>query len=90
MNSEPIKLTKQKFLLFNQDDQFGFFYDEDGWPTVETDDELKKRTNELYKQYDYILVNSEDAIYGVKDEKKELIMDWADEGYSIALEVMDE
>ena len=77
-------------MLFNQDDQFGFFYDEDGYPTVTTDEQLQAEADKLYRQYDAIIVTSEDKIYGQKPGSKELIMDWADDSYSIALEVSQE
>ena len=82
-----IQLNQAQFLEFDQDDQFGFFYDESGYPTEESDDEFEDNVKELFTTYDYILVTPKDSIYGVKAGKKELIFEWSDESYSIAIEV---
>lgn len=87
---KEIKLTYTQFLEFDQFDQFGFFYDEDGYPTEDADDEFEDNVKELYKTYDYILVTPDDSVYGVKSNKKTLIMDYADECYAIAKEVIEE
>ena len=87
---KEIKLTQAQFLEFDQFDQFGFFYDEDGYPTEDADDEFEDNVEEFYKIYDYILVTPDDSVYGVKLNKKTLIIDYADEGYAIALEVIEE
>lgn len=87
---EEIKLTNSQFLEFDQFDQFGFFYDEDGYPTDDADDKFADNVKELYKTYDYILVTPDDSVYGVKSNKKTLIMDYADECYAIAKEVIEE
>ena len=87
---KDIKLTQKQFLEFDQDDQFGFFYDESGWPTENADDEFEDNVSELYKTYDFILVTHDDAVYGVKSDKKELIVKDLDEAYTIALEVLED
>jgi hypothetical protein len=87
---KDIQLNKTQFLEFNYDDQFGFFYNEDGYPTEDADDEFEDNVKELYNTYDYILVTPKDTIYGIKSDKKELLMKWADESYSIAIEVLED
>jgi len=87
---KDIQLNQSQFLEFDQDDQFGFFYDESGYPTEDADDEFEANVEELFTTYDYILITPKDTIYGVKSGNKELIMEWADESYSIALEVIED
>lgn len=84
-----IVINKDEFFEFNWDDQFGFFYGEDGFP-VENDDELfPDNVEELYSRFDHILVTMDDDIYGIKGDKKELIMQSAYEAFYIACEVKD-
>lgn len=85
-----ILLDKEEFKLFNQDDQFGFFYDEYGWPTEKADEEFDSNVADLYKKYDYIVVDFQDNIYGLKNEKKELEMSDVMEAYDIAREVKED
>lgn len=87
---KEIKLTQEQFLEFDQDDQYGFFYDESGWPTEDADDEFENNVSELYKKYDFILVTPDDAVYGVKSGNRELIIKYLDEAYAIALEVLED
>jgi len=84
-----IILTKEEFKLFDQDDQFGFFYDDDGWPKDDADETFDSDVDNLYLQYDTILVDSRDDIFGLKDGKKELIMEGVTEAYDIAREVKE-
>jgi hypothetical protein len=84
-----IFLSKEKFKLFNQDDQFGFFYDEDGWPTENADDEFDSNVDNLYEKYEYIVVDSQDNIYGLKNGKKILEMSDVIEAFDIAREVTE-
>ncbi len=86
---KDILLNKEEFKLFNDDDQFGFFYDEDGWPTENASDEFDLKVEDLYKKYDYIVVDFRDNIYGLKNEKKELEMSNVIEAYDIAREVKE-
>ena len=86
---EDITLNKEEFKLFDQDDQIGFFYDEDGWPKEDAEINFESDVDELYEKYDCICVDSQDNIYGVKNQKKELIMENVMEAYEIALEVKD-
>lgn len=86
---KEITLNKDEFKLFDQDDQFGFFYDEDGWPRNNAQDTFDTDVEELYQKYDYISVDINDNIYGVKNEKKELIMEGEIEAYDIAREVKE-
>lgn len=87
---KEIQLNQEQFLEFDQDDQFGFFYDDSGYPTEDADDEFENNVSELYKIYDYILVAPDDSVYGVKSSKKELMFECLDEAYVIALEVQED
>jgi len=87
---EDIILDKEEFKLFNQDDQFGFFYDDDGWPKDDADETFDSDVDKLYQQYDSILVDSNDDIFGLKEGKKELIFEAVIEAYDIAREVKEE
>jgi hypothetical protein len=86
---KEITINKEEFKLFDQDDQIGFFYDEDGWPRDNADDTFDRDVEELYQKYDYISVDINDNIYGVKKGKKELIMEGVIEAYDIAREVKE-
>ena len=86
---KEITLNKEEFKLFDQDDQFGFFYTEDGWPTDDADNEFESNVDELYVKYDYIVVDFQDNIYGLKNETKILEMSQVTEAYDIAREVKE-
>ena len=75
---KEIRLTKEQFRLFNDDDQFQIFSDDEGFPTGKDFDVDVK---ELFERFDYICVDSNDNIYGEKKGKKE--------AYSIALEITE-
>ena len=82
-------LSKEEFKLFNQFDQFGFFYDDDGLPKDDADDTFDSDVDDLFQTYDSILVDSLDNVFGFKNGIKELIFESASEAYSIAMEVKD-
>ena len=84
-----IILNKEEFKLFDQDDQFGFFYNEDGWPTKNAALEFDSNVEALYEKYEYIVVDFQDNIYGLKDGKKQLEMSDVMEAYDIAREVTE-
>lgn len=84
-----IILSKEDFELFNQDDQFGFFYNEDGYPRDDAYATFKSDIEKLYQLFDTIIVDEQDNVYGLKDAKKELIMEFATEAYLIAREVKE-
>jgi hypothetical protein len=86
---EEITLNKEEFKLFDQDDQIGFFYDDDGYPTDDAEINFEPNVDDLYKKYDYISVDAQDNIYGVKNGKKELMMENVIEAYDIAREVKE-
>jgi len=86
---EEITLNKEEFMLFDQDDQIGFFYDDDGYPTDDAEINFEPNVDDLYKKYDYISVDAQDNIYGVKNGKKELMMENVIEAYDIAREVKE-
>jgi len=87
---KDITLNKEEFKLFDQDDQFGFFYDEDGFPTTNSTIEFESKVEALYKKYEYIVVDYQDNIYGVNNGKKEIEMSDVMEAYDIAREVKEE
>ena len=87
---KDLLLDKEEFKLFNQDDQFGFFYDEDGWPTENAREEFDSNVDDLYKKFDYIVVDFQDNIYGLKNDKRELEMSDVMEAYDIAREVKED
>lgn len=84
---KEIRLTKEQFIVFNDDDQFQIFSDEDGFPTGK---DFNEDVNELFEKFDYICIDSRDNIYGEKNGQKELILEGVTQAYSIALEVTDE
>jgi hypothetical protein len=87
---KEIELTQAQFSEFDQDDQFGFFYDESGWPTENADDEFEDNVKELYKTYDCILITPDDSVYGVKSGQKTLLMEGVFDCFAIATEVIEE
>ena len=84
-----IILSKEEFKLFNEDDQFGFFYDEDGYPTDNAEMKFDSNVDELFEKFTSISIDVEDNIYGVKGGTKELLMENATEAYDIANEVKE-
>ena len=56
---KEIKLNKTQFAVFNDNDQFQLFCDEDGFPDFEDYD---LEVENLYKQVDYIIVTENDYI----------------------------
>ena len=86
---KAIHLNKEEFKLFNQDDQFGFFYDEDGWPEDNAELKFDSNVDGLFEKYDYISVDNQDNVYGVKDKATELIMEGVMEAHDIAKEVKE-
>lgn len=84
-----IFLNKEQFKLFDQDDQFGFFYNEDGWPSKNASAEFDSNVDNLYEKYEYIVVDSQDNIYGFINGKKELEMSNVMEAFDIAREVKE-
>ena len=83
MKNKEIKLNKEQFKIFNNDDQFAIF-DEEGYGDYgDFDEEVEK----LYAKYDFIIVTENDYIYGEKNGNREEIHDQAYEGYQIAMEI---
>lgn len=87
MNIREIKLNKEQFKHFNDDDQFQLFCDDEGMPAY---DNLKDEVEKLFAKYDYIVVTENDYIYGEKSGKREKLSTQAYEGYSIALEIQQD
>jgi hypothetical protein len=86
MKNKEIKLNKEQFKLFNDDDQFQLFCDDEGFPNF---DDFDEEVDKLFEKFDYICVTEDDCVYGIKNEKREKLSSQAYEGYSIALEVTD-
>lgn len=84
---KDITLNKEEFKLFNQFDQFGFFYDDDGFPKDNADQTFDADVDELFQTYESILVDHRDNVYGIKNGKKEIILESVIEAYDIALEI---
>ena len=82
-------LSKEEFKLFNQFDQFGFFYNDDGFPKDDADDTFDSDVDDLFQTYNSILIDSEDNVFGFKNGIKVLIFESVSEAYSIAMEVKD-
>ena len=86
INNREIKLNKTQFKLFNNDDQFQLFCDDEGMSDF---DDFDKEVEKLYTKYDYVLVTENDYVYGVKNVKRKELSDQATEAYFIALEIRD-
>lgn len=86
MKAKEIKLNKEQFKQFNQDDQFQLFCDDEGFPNF---DDFDEEVDRLFQKYDYISVTEDDYVYGVKNGKKEELSAQAFEGYQIAKEVTE-
>jgi hypothetical protein len=87
---KDITLNKQEFKLFNQDDQFGFFYDDWGFSKDNADETFESDVDKLYMQFDAIIVSPNDNIFGLKEGKKELYLEGLIEAYDIAREVKED
>jgi hypothetical protein len=86
---KELSLNIQEFILFDDDDQFGFFYNEDGYPSKDASERFMENVCSLYKKYEYICVDAQDNIYGMADGRRELLMEDVIEAYRIAKEVKD-
>ncbi len=86
---EDIILDKEEFKLFNQDDQFGFFYDDDGFPKDDAGETFDSDIDKLFQSYDSIVIDNNDNVFGLKNGKKGLIFEFVMEAYSIAREVKE-
>jgi hypothetical protein len=86
---KDIALNKEEFKLFDQDDQFGFFYDDDGWPKEDADETFDSDVDNLFQTYESILIDNRDNVYGFKNGHKEIIFESVIEAYTIAREVKD-
>lgn len=84
-----ILLAKEEFKLFNEDDQFGFFFNEDGFPTDDAEMKFDSNVDELFEKFTSICIDAEDNIYGINNGSKELLMEHATEAYDIAKEVKE-
>ena len=84
---EDITLNKEEFKLFDQDDQFGFFYDDFGFPRDNAGETFDSDVDDLYKKYDYISIDNKDNVFGLKDGEKELFIEDVIGAYDIAREI---
>lgn len=87
MKPREIQLNKSQFKIFDDDDQFQLFCDDEGSPNFE---DFDQEVDKLFEKYDYICVTEDDCVYGVKGGKREELSDQADEGYAIAKEVTED
>ena len=86
---KDIILTKEEFKLFDQDDQFGFFYDDNGWPKDDAEETFDSDVDKLFQTYDSVIIDNRDNVWGLKNGKKELIFEAVIEAYRIAMEVKE-
>ena len=86
---KDIVLNKDEFKLFDQDDQFGFFYDDFGFPKDDADETFDSDVDKLFQSFDSVLVDSKDNIFGLKNGEKEIIFESVMEAYSIAMEIKE-
>lgn len=84
---EDITLNKEEFKLFDQDDQFGFFYDDYGFPRDNARETFDSDVDDLYKKYDYISIDNKDNVFGLKNGEKELFIEDVIGAYDIAREI---
>lgn len=84
-----IELNKEEFKSFNQDDQFGFFYDDHGMERPDSHLTFNEDVDSLFSEFDSILIDEDDNIFGLKNLKKTVIMEFATEAYLIAREVKE-
>ena len=82
-----LRLNIKQFTIFNDDDQFQLFCDDEGVPDFE---DFNEEVEKLFKKYDSIIVTENDCIYGEKNGKRELLSSQAFEGYGIALEIQQD
>jgi len=81
-----IKLNKEQFKLFNNDDQFNIF-NADGYSEYE---DFDKELDKLFEKFDIIIVTGNDQILGEKKGKREVLHPDAFESYGIALEIQQD
>lgn len=86
---QEITLNKDEFKLFNQDDQFGFFYDDMGFPKDDADATFNADVDELFRRFECIIVNSNDDILGLINEDREIYIEGLMDAFNIALEVKE-
>lgn len=82
-----LELNKTQFIVFNDSDQFQLFTDDDGFSDYE---DFEEEVEKLYQKFDFIIVTENDYIYGYKNGNRELLSDQADQGFMIALEVIED
>ncbi len=85
MNTKEIQLNKEQFKILNDDDQFQLFCDEDGFPDF---DDFHAEVNKLFDKFDCICVTKDDYIYGIKEDKRELLSSQATEAYYFACDIV--
>lgn len=86
---KEILLSKDDFKLFDQDDQFGFFYDDFGFPKDDAYKTFDSDVDKLFQSYDSVLVDDKDNVFGLKNGAKEIIFESVMEAYSCAMEVKE-
>ncbi len=86
MNNKEIKLNKEQFGLFNQDDQFAIF-DEEGFGNFE---DFNQELDKLFERFDHVIITKAEQVLGEKNGKRKELHPEAFDSYSIALEVMSD
>ncbi len=81
-----IRLNKEQFKLFNNDDQFNIF-NADGYSEYE---DFDKELDKLFEKFDIIIVTENNKILGEKKGKREVLHPDAFESYGIALEIQQD
>ncbi len=84
-----IVLSKEEFKSFNQYDQFGFFYDDEGMERPDADLTFNDDVDKLFGEFDSIIVDEDDNIFGIKNMKRTILMEFETEAYLIAREVKE-
>jgi len=70
-NKKEVLLTRKDFDLMYDTDLLHLFYDEN-WEKI-NNKSFKANVNELFKKYDYLSVDIDNNIFGIKKGMKELI-----------------
>ncbi len=84
MKNKEIKLNKEQFGLFNQDDQFAIF-DEEGYGNYK---DFNQELDKLFERYDHVIITKAEQVLGEKNGKREELHPEAFDSYGIAFEII--